>query len=126
MIIVKKSKYPSLILNQGGERIQEVLGIQAGNVNSHSIAEITIPPGGAAMPHYHKLTEESYFLLSGAATLIIQGEKLSLAAGDTVLIEPGETHQIMNNDEEELVFIAVCVPAWQPDDSFEVKPKASK
>ena len=125
MIVVKKSKYPSLIMNQGGERIQEVLGIQAGNVHSHSIAEITIPPGGSAMPHLHKKTEESYFILSGTATLFIQGENLILTTGETVLIEPGETHQILNSGEEDLVFIAVCVPAWQPDDSYEVQPKAS-
>ncbi len=122
MIIIKKSDYPTLIKNQGGERIQEVLGVQAGNVSSHSIAEITIPPGGTAMPHYHKNTEETYMILSGLATLQIQGEQLVIAAGETVLIEPGETHQIKNNGEENLVFIAVCVPAWQPDDSFEVQP----
>jgi len=125
MIVVKKPKYPSLIMNQGGENIQEVLGIQAGNFYSHSIAEITISPGGAAMPHYHKKTEESYYLLSGSANLFIKGKKLDLAAGETVLIEPGETHQILNSGEEDLVFIAVCVPAWQPDDSYEVQQKAS-
>jgi len=123
MIVIKKSSYPALIKNQGGERIQEVLGVQAGSVHSHSVAEITIPPGGTAMPHFHKKTEETYLILSGVATLKIQEEKLVLVAGEAVLIEPGEIHQIKNNGKENLVFIAVCVPAWQPDDSFEVPVK---
>lgn len=121
MIIINKTDYPSLIMNQGGEKIQEVLGVNAGNVYSHSIAEITIPPGGTAVPHYHKNTEETYLILSGNATLEIQEEQLSLTAGDTVLIEPNEIHQIKNNGKDNLVFIAVCVPAWQPEDSIEVK-----
>ena len=122
MIVINKSNYPSLIINQGGERIQEILGVHAGSVYSQSIAEITIPPGGTAEPHFHKKTEESYLILSGLATIQIQGELLSLTAGEAVLIEPGDIHQIKNNGEENLVFIAVCVPAWQPDDSFEVPP----
>ena len=121
MIIIRKPDYPSLIMNQGGERIQEILGVQAGSVYSHSIAEITIPPAGTAMPHFHKETEETYLILSGTATIQIQDEQLVLTAGEAVLIEPGEVHQIINNGEENLVFIAVCVPAWQPGDSFEVK-----
>lgn len=121
MIVIKKSSYPALIKNQGGERIQEVLGVQAGSVHSHSVAEITIPPGSTAMPHFHKKTEETYLILSGTATIQIQDEQLDITTGEAVLIEPGEVHQIMNNGEENLVFIAVCVPAWQPGDSFEVK-----
>jgi mannose-6-phosphate isomerase-like protein (cupin superfamily) len=35
-----------------------------------------------------------------------------------VLIEPDEVHQIFNPAKENLVFLAVCVPAWQPEDSF--------
>ena len=122
MIVTKKSKYPPLIKNQGGEIIQEVLGVQAGGVYSYSIAEITIPPGGTAMPHFHRETEETYLILSGVAAMQIDRERLELEAGEAVLIEPNEVHQITNNGTDNLHFLAVCVPAWQPGDSFEARP----
>lgn len=120
MIITKKSNYPPLIKNQGGEIIQELLGLKAGSVSSHSIAEITLPPGKTAISHFHKNTEETYLILSGLAAMQIDGEHFELQAGETVLIEPKEIHQIKNQSEENLVFLAVCVPAWHPGDSFEV------
>jgi len=122
MIVTKKSGYPELIKNQGGERIQEVLGVQAGGVYSHSIAEITIPSGGSALPHFHRETEETYLILAGVAAMQINGKRFELEAGEAVLIEPKEVHQITNNGEENLLFLAVCVPAWQPGDSFEARP----
>jgi mannose-6-phosphate isomerase-like protein (cupin superfamily) len=124
MIVTKKLKYPALIKNQNGEIIQEVLGVQAGGVYSHSIAEITIPPGGSALPHFHRETEESYLILAGVATMQINDKPFELEAGEAVLIEPNEVHQITNNGEENLLFLAVCVPAWQPEDSFDANPEA--
>lgn len=119
MLITKKSKYPPQIKNQGGEIIQELLGLKAGSVSSHSIAEITLPPGKTVVPHFHKETEETYLILSGLASMQIDGIQFDLQAGETVLIEPKEVHQITNHSENNLVFLAVCVPAWHPGDSFE-------
>jgi len=122
MLVTRKSDYPPLIKNQGGEKIQEVLGVQAGGVFGHSIAEITIPPGGTAMAHFHRETKETYLILSGVAAMQIDREQFELQAGEAVLIEPNEVHQINNTGEDNLHFLAVCVPAWQPDDSFEARP----
>ena len=119
MIVTKKSHYPSLIKNQSGEDIQELLGVQAGSVYSHSLAEITIPPGKSSTPHYHKETEETYLILSGLASMVIDKEQLELEVGEAVLIEPMEIHQISNQGNDNLIFLAVCVPAWQAGDSFE-------
>lgn len=120
MQISRKLDYPPKINNPDGEIIQEILGIQAGNVNSHSLAEVTIPPGKTSVSHFHKESEESYLILSGTATLKIDQAELTLTSGDAVLIEPHEIHQISNQSHQDLVFLAVCVPAWHPEDSFEV------
>lgn len=120
MKLSKKDAYPPAIENPGGENIQEILGLVAGNVTGHSLAKITIPPGNASSPHYHKFSEESYLILSGEGSLEIDGFSFCLCAGEAVLIEPGEVHQISNLCEQDLVFLAVCVPAWSPNDSFDV------
>ncbi len=120
MIITKTSHYPSLLSNPEGEVIQELLGLQAGGATGHSLAKITIPAGKASEAHFHKKSEESYLILSGSATMVINGEKFYLKAGEAVLIEPEEVHQIANSGDDNLVFLAVCVPAWQPEDSYAV------
>jgi len=119
MKISRETNFPEIISVPKGERIQEILGLVAGHVKSHSLAEITIPPGNASSPHYHKYSEESYLILSGKAALEVDGQVFSLLPGEAVFIEPLEIHQISNQSDEDLVFIAVCVPAWSPEDSFD-------
>lgn len=121
MHITQKSNLPALIENPHGENVQEILGIQAGGVKSHSLAQVTIAPGKSSLPHYHKESEESYLILSGKAEMTIDSAPFDLSPGEAVLIEPYETHQISNPGPDDLVFLAVCVPAWRPDDSFDVE-----
>jgi mannose-6-phosphate isomerase-like protein (cupin superfamily) len=126
MHITNKSNLTDLIDNPHGEAVQEILGLQAGGVQSHSLARMTIAPGKSSLPHFHKESEESYLILSGKAKLVIDAKSFELSPGDAVLIEPDEVHQIFNPAKQDLVFLAVCVPAWQPEDSFnaEAAPRA--
>lgn len=121
-----QSQRPSGIHNPEGEILQEVLGLQAGNLQSHSLAEIRIPPGGSSSQHYHQQAEESNLILSGEAELDLDGQTLNLKSEDAVLIGPSEVHQVFNRSGENLVFLAVCVPAWQPGDTFEAQGEHSK
>lgn len=118
MIITRTHEYPTAIITTG-EFIQELIGIKAGAVQSHSLASITIQPGKSSQPHFHKISDESYLILSGTATMIVDTEQFELNPWEAILIQPGEVHQILNKGTEDLVFLAVCVPAWQPDDSYE-------
>ncbi len=121
MYISKKTQRPPYMENPGGEALQEILGVQVGEIQSHSLAEVRIPPNGASTPHFHRNSEESYLILSGQAHLTIDGQDLILTTGDSIVIQPPEVHQIRNESEVDLVFLAICVPAWMPDDSFEIE-----
>ena len=121
MHITKKSNLPDLIENPHGEDVQEILGVQAGGIKSHSLARVTIAPGKRSLPHFHKESDESYLILSGKAEMVINAQHFELSPGEAVLIEPQEVHQIFNPGLEDLVFLAVCVPAWRPDDSYDAE-----
>jgi mannose-6-phosphate isomerase-like protein (cupin superfamily) len=121
MYIAKLSQLPPEITNPSGEIVQEILGIQNGDVLSHSLAKVTLPPGKKSVKHFHADSEESYLILSGKATVILDEKTLTLTEGDALLIAPGEVHQIINKNEADLLFLAICVPAWQPEDSFTVE-----
>jgi mannose-6-phosphate isomerase-like protein (cupin superfamily) len=112
--------FVSPLASPGGETVFELIGRASEHGGArHSLAHIVIAPGGASSRHYHKVTEETYYILRGAASMMIDGQPFALGPGDTCLIQPGEVHQIGNPGRDELEFLAVCAPAWVPDDSFE-------
>ncbi len=112
-----------------GEIIQELIGRGAGNATSqrHSIALITMPPGKASLLHYHPQAEESYLILEGEGHLQLGQEEGEVAAGDAILIPATMHHKISNRGDQDLVFLAVCVPAWEANNSVYLEgPEAVK
>ena len=105
-----------------GEIIYELVGktVQENYSNDHSLARIIIPPGKSSHTHYHKISEETYFILSGKGDLKINDETFTIQEGQTCHIKPGDVHRIENKGETDLEFLAVCTPAWVPEDSFDV------
>ncbi|MBN1966512.1 MAG: cupin domain-containing protein [Anaerolineae bacterium] len=100
-----------------GEVVYELSGHAAGGTSQHSVAYIELPPGKASLKHYHPVAEESYYCLSGTGRLVIDGEPYPLQPGACVALTPGQVHQLFNDGPETLCFLAVCAPAWTPDNS---------
>lgn len=65
-------------------------------------------PGWTGKAHDHAEAghEEVYLLLEGEATVEIEGEEVSLRAGDAVRISPESTRQIRNGDVESRFVLA--------------------
>lgn len=98
-----------------GTRVRELAGNFAGGVGQHSVAHITLPPGKRAEKHYHPEVEESYILLAGTALVEIGGETHEARVGELIAIPPQQAHTIINRGAEDVVFLAICSPAWTPD-----------
>lgn len=54
-----------------------------------SLAEASLPAGHATERHYHRRSEEIYFVLEGEGELEVDGERRTLSPGDAALIPPG-------------------------------------
>jgi len=106
MYIAKQPSFPREIINPEGEILQEIFGVNAGGIENHSLAKVTLPPGKKSIPHYHKISTESYMILSGTATLYIEQQPATLTAGEAVLIAPFEVHQIMNQTNTDVTHIS--------------------
>jgi mannose-6-phosphate isomerase-like protein (cupin superfamily) len=117
--IVRKEDVKKPVRNPLGEIIYEMIGApeELGGTEKHSFVIVTIPPGKSSAPHYHSISEETYYVLQGSARMVIDEKAFDLAAGQACLIEPLEKHQILNMGNEDLEFITVSAPAWTPDDS---------
>ena len=120
MHITSKSDRQPLV-QPWGETVFELIGRPAehGGAAGHSLAHIVIAPGQASTRHYHRRSEETYYVLAGAGDMVIDGQTLALCPGQACLIEAGEWHQIFNRGGSDLEFLAVCAPAWTPGDSFQ-------
>jgi mannose-6-phosphate isomerase-like protein (cupin superfamily) len=114
---VRNAKTTEGFESEHGEIVCELIGHAVGGTSTYSLAQIVIPPGKASRKHYHPVAEESYSILSGMGRLEMDGETVILGPGDTVAILPDQVHQIFNAGEGDLVLLAVCVPAWTPDNS---------
>lgn len=110
------------LITESGEIITELIGKGSldGEKFNHSLARIVIPPGKSSSAHYHGHSQETYYILQGEGRMDIDGETHLLKPGTACHILPGETHRIENQGVINLEFLAVCAPAWVPEDSFEV------
>ena len=71
---------------------------------------LRVPPGRTACPfHAHQREDEVFFVLSGRGTLRYGDQLRSLRAGDCVSCPAGTgiAHQIFNDSDEELVYLAI-------------------
>ena len=102
-----------------GEKVYEMLGAPEaiGGATHHSFSHVVIPAGCTSRPHYHPVAEETYYILSGEGRMVVDGKQMRLVPGDALLSLPPEVHQIFNDTDADLEFIAVCAPAWEPSNS---------
>jgi len=101
-----------------GSTIRSILDTTNAPVENQSLAEAAVPAGGATQRHYHKASEEFYFMLEGRAQMEIDGEKREVAPGDAVLIPAGAWHQISATAGEDLRFLCCCAPPYSHEDTF--------
>ena len=101
-----------------GSTIRSLLDRSNAPVANQSLAEATIAPGETTDRHYHRDSEELYYLLEGAGEIEVDGERAAVAAGDAILIPPGAWHQIRAGDAGSLRFLCACAPAYRHEDTF--------
>ncbi|MCZ6793365.1 MAG: cupin domain-containing protein [Planctomycetota bacterium] len=64
--------------------------------------------------HYHKKLTEIYYVLEGEGVVELDGERVSVRPGSSVLIKPGCRHRAVGR----LKLLNVVVPAFDPDDEW--------
>jgi mannose-6-phosphate isomerase-like protein (cupin superfamily) len=122
MLIVNKAKPTGKpVVSPLGMVLYELIGRDPdhGGTEHHSLAIVQIPTGKASEPpHYHKLAEETYYVLTGEGRMVVENRPTQLKPGMACLILPGEVHQIFSEGKEGLEILVICAPAWRPDDSY--------
>jgi mannose-6-phosphate isomerase-like protein (cupin superfamily) len=100
-----------------GSTIREVAGPATGNAANQSLAEASVPEGGATTEHLHRTTEEVYLFTHGRGRMRLGEEERDVAPGDTVVIAPGVAHKVWNTGTEPLRLLCACAPAYSDEDT---------
>jgi len=99
-----------------GSTIRSILDRTNAPVANQSLAEATVPAGSSTQRHYHRACEEFYFILEGAGTMEVDGDRREVGPGDAILIPPGARHQI--SAALTLRFLCCCAPPYAHEDTF--------
>jgi quercetin dioxygenase-like cupin family protein len=86
------------------------------HTEAQSLAEATLEPGQSTQRHYHRASEEIYFVLEGEGELEIDGEQRRVGPGDAALIPPGAWHEFVAVSQ--LRFLCSCAPPYSHADTF--------
>ena len=104
-----------------GSEIRELLAHRNSAIREQSLAEARLPPGAKTTAHYHRRTEEIYYILEGSAVMRIGQQTRDVNVGDAIAIPPGEEHQITNMGTKVLKFLCCCAPGYEHEDTVLVE-----
>lgn len=113
---IRKHAEQSPFTTKDGSTIRSLLDLSNAPVRNQSLAEATLPQGNQTERHYHRLSEEFYYLLEGRGMMEIDGVDKVVEPGDAILIPAGAWHQI--RAIESMRFLCCCAPPYAHDDTY--------
>jgi len=117
-MIVRRRDAATPFTTKDGSTIRSLLDRTNAPVRNQSLAEATIPPGGATQPHHHALTEEFYCVVEGSGRMRVGEEERDVRVGDAILIPPGTVHTLRNTGTGPLRILCCCAPPYDHDDTY--------
>lgn len=99
-----------------GSTIRSILDRTNAPVQHQSLAEASLPAGAQTERHYHRVSEEIYFILSGRGEMTVGTESREIVEGDAILIPPGAWHTLLALTP--MRFLCCCAPPYSHDDTF--------
>lgn len=83
--------------------------------NELSIIHEKMPSKTSEVKHFHQKAKQFFFILSGQATIEVNGEVVLLNEHEGIEILQGTPHQMMNNSDNDIEFIVVSSPTSKGD-----------
>jgi quercetin dioxygenase-like cupin family protein len=80
---------------------------------------ILLLPGQTLGGHYHQQVEETFYVVSGAGTFLVNGEPYAAEAGDVFRMEAEDRHDIRNDGAAPLKLLFIKCP-YLPKDKIDI------
>ena len=78
---------------------------------SYCMLEISSPAGRATPNHKHQHEDETIHILDGELSVDIEGTLHTLRTGETLLLQRGTAHQLINRSDRTVRYLVICAPA---------------
>lgn len=89
----------SLEVTEPTEAVEGVELAQLGGGDRLNVQHFSIHPGASVPKHAHPEHEQLSFCYAGSLTFLVDGEAVSVAAGDAAVLPQGESHAVENRGE---------------------------
>lgn len=94
------------------------------NIKNMSIAAGYLEPRQKALPHFHKISEEIYYVLAGEGSCRIDNIVEVIKWGQAIYIPAGAIHCLENlSFSETMKVLAISSPPYQDNDIFFIEEK---
>ncbi|WP_394747174.1 cupin domain-containing protein [Spongiimicrobium salis] len=104
-------KNPFVVPTTDGKLIEEHFGGATNGDTQLSLAHLIAPPGWSE-PFQTPEFDEYTYIIRGKKEFTIEGEKVTLSAGQSIKIEKNTRIRYANPFEEACEYIAICTPAF--------------
>ena len=75
-----------------------------------TVVEEELAPGVKEINHYHERSWQFFYIISGEATLSVDGKDVKLGKDESIQVPPLVKHQLMNNGTIAVKFIIISKP----------------
>jgi len=115
-MVIRNREQQVPFITKDGSTIRSLLDLSNAPVRNQSLAEASLPKGAETERHYHRLSEEIYYISVGRGIMEIDGSVREVSTGDAILIPPGAWHQIRSL--EAMQFLCCCAPPYSHEDTY--------
>lgn len=94
----------------GGSRARTLVSGKQ-SAGSYCMIEISSPAGRASPTHKHQHEDESIHVLEGELDIDMEGVIHTVRAGETVLLQRGTAHRLINRSDRTSRYLVICTPS---------------
>lgn len=80
-----------------------------------SVIHERMPPATQEKRHYHSVSRQFFFVLTGTLTMELNGEIQTLSPHNGIEIPPGAKHQACNHSDADVEFMVISHPTTRGD-----------
>jgi putative monooxygenase len=104
------------VIRRSGGETRILLSPLTVDATAGFMATLSLEPNEYVADQYHPYSDKFFYVVRGGVTILVDGEKIDLAAGDALMVRRGQRHRIENvgNANAFLVF-QLCPLAPRPD-----------
>jgi len=116
---IRNEKMSRPFLAADGATVYEIFHPRSSNIKNLSFASGFLKVGKTARSHYHKLSEEIYFILLGQGKVRLGTIIFNVEKNDVIYVPVGMIHGLINtHPKQPLRILAIASPPYSDDDIF--------